>query len=132
MQVDIIHFMSVLSATIGVFLLALTFGAAIVSLKEHEFRAAGMIALLGVLLSLPYLVVVFIPFPNHEIAAMFLLIMGALAVAILLVPLGQNQIAEDDTPKIRVDERDIMFARARLTPGSTARCRFKDQGLFCS
>jgi ferredoxin len=118
MQVDLIHFISVLSATIGALLFILTFGAAIVSFKEHEFRAAGRIALLGVLLSLLYLVVGFIPFPNREIAAIFLLITAALAVAILLVPVGQKQITEDDTPKIRVDERDIMFARAHLAPGS--------------
>jgi ferredoxin len=118
MQVDQIHFLSTLSATIGVLLFVLMFGAAIVSLKEHEFRAAGGIALLGVLLTLPYLVAGFIPFPNHEIAAILLLITGALAVAIFLVPVGQKHITEDDTPKIRVDERDIMFARAHLTPGS--------------
>jgi ferredoxin len=118
MQVDQIHFLSTLSATIGVLLFVLMFGAGIVSLKEHEFRAAGGIALLGVLLTLPYLVAGFIPFPNHEIAAILLLITGALAVAIFLVPVGQKHITEDDTPKIRVDERDIMFARAHLTPGS--------------
>jgi len=118
MQVDLIHFLSVLSAIIGVLLMALMFGAAIVSTKEHEFRAASRIALLGALLSLPYLVVGFIPFPNQEIAATFLLITAALAVAILLVPVGQKKITEDHTPKIRVDERDIMFARAHLTPGS--------------
>ncbi len=118
MQVNLIHFLSVLSATIGVLIFGLMFGAAIVSLKEREFRAAGRIALLCVLLSLPYLVVGFIPFPSHEIAAILLLITAALAVAIFLIPVGQKHITEDDTPKIRVDERDIMFARARLTPGS--------------
>jgi len=129
MQVTLIHFRGVLSATIGALLFSLMFGAAIVSLKEHEFRAASRIALLGVLLSLPYLVVGFIPFPNQEIAATLLLITVALAVAILLVPVGQKQIAEDDTPKIRVDERDIMFARAHLTPGSE---RFEQYYLSCS
>lgn len=118
MQAEVIRFLRFLSATIGVLFFALMFGAAIVSLKEREFRAAGRIALLGVLLSLPYLVVGFIPFPNHEIAAIFLLITAALALAIFLVPVGQKHITEDDTPKIRVDERDIMFARARLLPGS--------------
>jgi ferredoxin len=118
MQVDPVHFISALSATIGVLLFALLSGAAIVSLKEREFRAAVRIALLGVLLSLPYLVAGFIPFSNHEIAAIFLLITAALAVAIFLVPVGQKYITEDDTPKTRVDERDIMFARAHLSPGS--------------
>lgn len=118
MQINLFQFLSVLSATIGVLFFALMFGAAIVSLKEREFRAAGRIALLGVLLSLPYLVVGFIPFPNHEIVAIFLLITAALTAAIFLVPVGPKYITEDDTPKIRVDERDIMFARAHLSPGS--------------
>ncbi|MEA1976478.1 MAG: hypothetical protein U9N80_01105, partial [Chloroflexota bacterium] len=118
MQVDLVPFLSVLSVIFGVLLIALMFGAAIVSIKEHEIRAAGRIALLGVLLSLPYLVVGFMPFPNHEVAAIVLLLTAALVVAILLVPVGQKQITEDDTPKIRFDERDIMFARAHLTPGS--------------
>jgi len=118
MQAGLIHFLSVLSVTIGVLLFALMFGATIVSLKEHEHRAAGKIALLGVLLSLPYLAAGFIPFPHHEIVTIFLLIMAVLVIATFLIPVGQRYITEDDTPKIRVDERDIMFARARLLPGS--------------
>ncbi len=123
MQPEVIRFLRFLSATIGVLFSALMFGAGIVSLMEREFRAAGRIALLGVLLSLPHLIVGLMLFPNQEIAAIFLLITTALAVTIFLVPVGQRLITEDDTPKIRIDERDIMFARARLTPGSE---RFED------
>ena len=118
MQAGLIHLLSVLSTTIGVLFLALMFGAIIVSIKEREFRAAGRIAMLGVLLPFPYLIVGLIPFPHHEIVAIFLLIMAVIAVAIFLIPVGQRHVTEDDTPKIRVDERDIMFARARLLPGS--------------
>jgi ferredoxin len=118
MPADLIRFLTSLSATIGVLFFALMFAAAIVSNMEREHRAAGKITLLGVLLSLPYLVVGFIPFPHREIVATFLLAMAVLAAAILLIPVGQRHITEDDTPKIRVDERDIMFARARLLPGS--------------
>ena len=49
MQVDQIHFLSVLSAIFGVLLIVLTFGAALLSTKGHEYRAASRIALLGVL-----------------------------------------------------------------------------------
>ena len=123
MQAGLIHFLSFLSTTIGVLFFALMFGAAIVSIKEREFQAAGRIALLGVLLPLPYLIVGLIPFPHHEIVATFLFIMAVIAVAIFLIPVGQRHVTEDDTPNIRVDERDIMFARARLLPGSE---RFED------
>jgi len=118
MQAGLTHSISVLSVAIGALLCALMLGAAIVSTREREFRAAGRIALLGVLLSLPFFSVGLIPFPYHEIVAILLLAMTALAVAIFLIPVGQRLITEDDTPKIRVDERDIMFARARLLPGS--------------
>ncbi|MGB2896551.1 MAG: reductive dehalogenase domain-containing protein, partial [Anaerolineales bacterium] len=118
MQAGQINFLSALSVTTGGLFFALMLGAAIVSIVEREFRAAGRIALLGVLLSLPYLVVGFMPFPYREIVAIFLLITAVLVVAIFLIPVGRRHIAEDDTPKIRIDERDIMFARARLVPGS--------------
>ena len=118
MQPDLIRFLSVLSTTIGVLFFALTIGAAIVSIREGEHRAAGRIALLGLLLSLAYLIAGIVPFPNHEIVATFLLIMAVIAVAIILIPVGQRYVTEDDTPKIRVDERDIMFSRARLLPGT--------------
>jgi ferredoxin len=118
MRVELIRFLSVLTATIGILFLIFMFGAAIVSIKEREHRAAGKIVLLGVLLSLPYLVAGFIHFPHHEIVAIFLLIIAVLAAAIYLIPMGPRLITEDDNPKLRVDERDIMFARARLLPGS--------------
>ncbi len=118
MQTDLIRTLSVISTTIGVLFFVLTFAAAIVSMKEGEHRAASRIALLGLLLSLAYLIAGIVPFPNHEFVAIFLLIMAVLAAAIFLIPVGQRTITEDDTPKIRVDERDIMFARARLTSGS--------------
>ncbi len=118
MQPNLIRTLSVFSTTIGVLFFVLTFGAAIVSIKEGERRAAGRIVLLGLLLSLAYLIAGIVPFPNHEFVATFLLIMAAFAAAIFLIPVGQRHITADDTPKIRVDERDIMFARARLTPGS--------------
>ena len=118
MQAALVHFLSVLSTAIGILFFVLMLGAALVSIMEREFRAAGRIALLGVLLSFPYLIVGLMPFPHSDIIAVFLLIMAALAVAIFLIPVGQRHISSDDTPKIRVDERDIMFARARLLPGS--------------
>ena len=40
-----------------------------------------------------------------------------------MLPLGNRFPAEDDTPTQRIDERDIMFSRARLVPNSE---RFED------
>ena len=36
----------------------------------------------------------------------------------LFLPVGSKAGPEDDTPRSRIDEREIMFARARLQPGT--------------
>ena len=89
----------------------------LVSIREGEKRAAivsftiaicvGLILLLSTLLSNP--------------VQLFLLgVLGTillLAIILFLLPIGRISMGED-TPRQRVDERDIMFARARLQPGS--------------
>ena len=112
------QFLSILSAGMGVLFAMLTFGAVTTSITEREFRAAGRITILGILLSMPYLIVGFVPFAQQEIVAAFLIVVAVLAAAVFFIPAGKGDITEDDAPKGRIDERDIMFARARLQPGS--------------
>jgi ferredoxin len=118
MPVNAIRFLSILTISIGVIFFLALFAAAIVSWKEREFRAAGILVVLGVLVSIPYLFVGLIPFPYHEIAAILLDLAALLGLLIVWIPVGQRLISGDDTPKNRFDERDIMFARALLQPGS--------------
>lgn len=107
-----------LLVAVGLVLFGLTVVAAIVSVKEGERRAASRMLLMGLLLLVPYVAAGFIRFPGQEIAAILLLALPLLAVLAFLVPLGQRSIAEDDTPRHQIDERDIMFARYHLVPGT--------------
>ena len=94
------------------------FGAfGIISLREREKRAAMIslaISISGALLlywgsSLP---------ANAQFSLVIIIAILLLIVVILfLLPIGRVAMS-DDTPLSRFDERDIMFARARLLPGS--------------
>ena len=90
---------------------------ALTSVREREWRAARVATVLAILGSLPFIAAAFLPSPAQ------LVVLGALATVTLAVvvawflPVGSS-IPESGRPKRRVDERDIMFARARLRPGS--------------
>lgn len=101
-------------ALIFLFLLG---GFGVVSLGEGERRAAKLALLIAILGSgllalgtlLPAIFQIFI----------LLTVMGAglMALILFLFPVGQVERLRD-VPTRRFDERDIMFARARLQPGS--------------
>ena len=95
-------------------LLALT-GAA--SLLEREPRAAGRALLLAVLAPLPYAIAALLPEPYGESVAAALLLFTAVVLLALVIP-TPNRGVGDDTPRTRIDERDIMFSRRLLEPGT--------------
>ncbi len=109
-------------ATIGLTIISLILfsgfcGFAVVSIREREPRAAriawGMAAL-----ALIFLLATWIMPPAIKVTISGLLVAGGLAAIVLfLFPLG-NVERGGDMPGVRVDERDIMFARAHLTPGT--------------
>ena len=94
--------------------------SAFVSWREGEPRAAGRLALLAVLLPVPYLAVVLLPGSAGTFTGAVILALTLAAVALLLVPTGSKHRAERDTPTTRFDERDVMFSRARLVPASAS------------
>jgi ferredoxin len=96
----------------------LGFGAfGVTSLREGERRAAGVAFGLSALLALPFFLVTLLETPFRwallGIAGVVLLT-GAI---LLLLPIGRVE-RENEEPKTRIDERDIMFARARLEAGT--------------
>jgi ferredoxin len=113
----LIRALAVTAGTVTAFTLI---AAAVISWREGEPRAARRLLVLGILLPLPYGLAGLLP--GAEIAAAVLILLSAAAVVILLVPVGRAP-DEADTPTRRIDERDIMFARARLQPGTA---RFDD------
>ena len=89
------------------------------SWREGERRATrvalGLAAVGLVLLG----VVVILPLPVQHVLAVLLAAGVLLGGLLLALPVGQVAPG-NDTPQTRVDERDIMFARARLKLGSAA------------
>jgi reductive dehalogenase len=91
------------------------FGA--VSIRERERRAAVIAFLLAVAASLPFVAAAALPAQART--AVLAALAGAALVSLVLwfLPIGVVKIGNGQ-PSRRVDERGIMFARARLQPGS--------------
>ena len=102
---------------IGLAVLAGLTGFGLVSIRERERRAAVIAFILAAVGSLPFFVGAALPVQAH--IGIFAVLAGALVIGLALwfLPIGVEQIG-NGRPSRRVDERDIMFARARLRPGS--------------
>ena len=93
----------------------LGFGAfGVTSLREGERRAAGVALELSIALAIPFFLATLLPPPFRWA----LLGLGLLAgLLFFLLPIGRVE-RDKEEPRTRIDERDIMFARARLEPGT--------------
>jgi ferredoxin len=115
------HYFAVLQVAnlvIGALLVLLLLYVAVVSKSEGEARAASVAVTLLLLLPLPYLLVGILHFRYQNTVAAVLLVVTAVVTLLLVFPMrGKIRIA-DDTPRTRIDERDIMFSRRLLEVGS--------------
>jgi ferredoxin len=92
------------------------------SLREHEHRAARMAFALAGAGCVIFLIGGLAPQPV-KLAALGLLGLGGMGLALSFVLPNEREkktwtSCEADTPQQRYDERDILFARVRLKPGS--------------
>jgi reductive dehalogenase len=91
------------------------FGAfGLFSIWESEGRAARVAFGMAALTSLPLFLASLLP------VAIKLVILGVTiggGIALFLLPIGRVERG-NDVPRQRFDERDVVFARARLVPGS--------------
>lgn len=102
---------------LGMFLLLLLLAAAWISVREHESRAALFLFLLALIVPAPFLIVAAAPAAIRTGWAIVVLAAASLTALYVLVPGGAPPIGED-TPRKRIDERDIMFSRRLLEPGT--------------
>jgi ferredoxin len=102
---------------VGVLFFLALGGFALSSLRERERRAATLSVIFTLAGGLFFLWATRFPASVKFILLVF--IGGSFAVFLILftLPIGVVEIGQD-TPTTRVDERDIMFARNRLVPGS--------------
>lgn len=92
--------------------------SAFLSWREGEFRAAGRLGLLFLLFPLPYLAIVLLPGSAGTFTGSAVLALTFGLAVLGLFPTGSKHRAERNPPATRFDERDVMFSRARLVPGS--------------
>jgi ferredoxin len=108
---------SVSLTLVAVVVLLAFVGFGLVSIAEREKRAATVAFVLAGAGSLPFFLAIGLS-PSLRIGALAALAgLGLVAVITWFLPIGAS-LAEHGRPTRRVDERDIMFARKRLTPGS--------------
>ena len=107
-----------LSIIAGITALLVFSASALVSWFEREPRAAGRLVLLAGLTCAPFLFVGLVNFPGQDAAAWGLLALTAGISLALIVPTGSRVRRGNDIPTQRFDERNIMFSRARLEPGT--------------
>ena len=110
--------MALAALGLGVSIVLGSLWAAAVSIREGERRAAARMLWVGLFLSVPYLIAGWLALEYSPIAAAALLFVTAVLVVVLLFPFRSPRVGEDQTPRKRIDERDIMFSRRLLEPGS--------------
>jgi reductive dehalogenase len=99
----------------GFFLFGL--GFTVTSILEKENRASIQGAWITILCTSLLLLPLLIPEPGKYILSGFYFFMSLGILATIIFPEGKI-LLETQEPTNRVDERDIMFARSRLIPGS--------------
>lgn len=92
--------------------------AASTSARENEPRATGLLVLMAIAAPAPFLVVGLADFQGQTPVGVALLSFTALTGLFVLFPQGKPPLSEIDPPCARIDERDIMFSRRLLEPGT--------------
>jgi ferredoxin len=92
-------------------------GFALISLQEGEKRAARIMVIITLSLTGISVLAGFLPASFHYLILSFLAVLVILGLILFLLPAKQVERLRDVSSH-RFDERDIMFSRARLQPGS--------------
>jgi len=108
---------TILILTISAFVLFPTAALTVISLQEREKKAAARAALITFLGAAILLSTLFLSETGRILVIGIFLGLLSLAGITFFIPVGRIS-PELSTPSNRVDEREIIFARARLIPGS--------------
>ncbi len=92
--------------------------AAMVSFHEKEKRAFSRFLLLSIVLPIPYLFLALFKIDFQLPAAIILLILTYGSLILLLIPFGRKKQQPVSIPSHQIDERDTMFSRNELIPGT--------------
>ncbi|NQV06342.1 4Fe-4S dicluster domain-containing protein [bacterium] len=103
--------------SVGCALAACLWVFALVSKGEGERRATRVSALAGLAVGATLVAMAAVPAGPRRIAVGVLIVLVLAAAVAWFLPIGTS-VPANGRPDRRVDERDIVFARARLEPGT--------------
>jgi ferredoxin len=99
-------------------LILITFGYfGFLSIREREKRAARISFLIALLGSIPLFGISFLNLTVRLMAVGVIILLIIIFIILFLLPIGRVERKREE-PRKRFDERDIIFARFRLRPGS--------------
>lgn len=101
---------------IGFFVLAGFVWFGFVSRAEHEHLAMKRAFIFALLLSAPFFVTAFLPQPVQITLLSVAALSATVFIILFFLPIGRVETG-NAIPEKRFDERDVIFARARLQPG---------------
>ncbi|MBS3751645.1 MAG: 4Fe-4S dicluster domain-containing protein [Anaerolineales bacterium] len=104
---------------LAVLFLVIFGGFGLISWQEGEQRARNRSALIAGLGAALSLCILLLPLPVQKGLCVFFFFLFLAAAALYFLPIGKVSKTRE-APNTRQDEREIMFARARLEPGSPA------------
>ncbi len=99
-------------------LFALIFGGfGLISIREGEHRAARVALSIALIGCISFLIVANLPPTTLLLIATVLAVIIAAGIVVFFLPIGKVDMSRG-VPNARFDEREIMFARARLISGT--------------
>lgn len=108
----------ILLIILAVFIFVFLFWAGIVSWFEKEFRASKLFFWLAFLAPLPFLTLAFSKFTYQNETGLVLLIICFFLLFLFIIPFGKKKLYQHAVPNSRLDERNTMFSRNELKPGT--------------
>jgi len=111
------QFSSIILSTLGLFWLFVFCAFSLVSYREGERRAARVSILVAICGATTLFLSTLLPSAIEIFLLLALGLLSLIGLILFVLPIGIVSLSNDTTLG-RYDERDIMFARARLEPGS--------------
>jgi len=92
----------------------------LVSLREKELQAASRLLVMSILIPSFYIAIALLKYPFHGPVSYLLSIITICFLFLLISPLGSQKASMQQKIINKIDERDTMFSRKELVPGSPA------------
>ena len=102
----------------GLILFLVMFYVKIISFSEKEYRASRIAFIFSTVFFVPFLFLYLYDFPYKDIVSVSLLVIVYSAIILLFFPIRPKIKKGFQIPKEKHDERNVMFSRNELKPGT--------------